>query len=331
MDWKAFYRGELESPEGRALVLETVRRHRHGEPALADLLRAGGVLSFPHTTLGASVEPVARVVAAIDAAGAERVLALGVLHGGTLPKQYRPLHEAYASWAASGAEAFPLVHGIFDELGGAFFAEGPLATPFGEAPLAPPPPEREILRGNPAILESEFSLDIFLSLMVAHARAHDRAPVPVLPVYVLLTRDPQGSFHTATQLARVLDSLRDERTAVVTSGDLVHYGHVYSSEEEMSGLPTDPAALEAHFRARVEETLALALARRDYEASYRESLKALKSDQRHLLPVVAELLGDGASAELVAFRLTDYSRIWRVEPPCLVASALVAYRPGRPR
>jgi len=331
VDWKAFYRAELASPEGRALVLETVRRHAHGEPALADVLRAGGALSVPHTTLRASAEPIARAVAALHAAGAARVLALGVLHGGTLPKQFRPLHEAYASWAASGAEAFPLVQGIFDELGGAFWAAGPLETPFGEVPAAAPPPDRELLRGHPALLAGEFSLDLFLGLLAAHALAHGREPLPVLPVYVSLTRDPQGSFHTATQVARALAELCEEGTAVVATGDLVHYGHVYSTEEEMAGLPADPAALEAHFRARVQEILALALGRRDYEASYRESLRALKSDQRHLLPVLAELLGDGATAEIVAFALTDYSGIWRVEPPCVVASALVAYRPGGPR
>lgn len=328
MDWKAYYRGELESPEGRALALEAVRRHGPGESALVETLRAGGVLSFPHTALADSAEPIARVVAAAYATGAERVLALGVLHGGTLPKQFRPLYEAYVNWQDSGADPFPLVEGIFAELGGAFWAAGAAATPYGEVPAGPAPAGGEWVRENAALLENEFSLDVFLGLVAAHARAHGGEPLPVLPVYVLLTRDPQGSFHTATQLARALDGLRDERTVVVASGDLVHYGHVYSSPEEMAGLPADGEALTSHFRAAVGEALQLALARRDFAGFYRESATRLKSDQRHLLPVVAEMLGDGAAAEVLSFRLADYSRIWRVPPPCVVGSALVAYRPG---
>ena len=145
-----------------------------------------------------------------------------------------------------------------------------------------------------------------------------------------MTRNPLSrSFEGAASLARALRRLLTPRTAVVATGDLVHYGRGYDVEERVRTMPTDVEALRAFFAREVEGTLRLALEDRDYEAAFARSEQVLRSDQRHLLPVLAELLGTGAGSSVLEFELSDYAPILKVEPPCLVASALVALAPPR--
>ncbi len=184
------------------------------------------------------------------------------------------------------------------------------------------------MRHRPDLLENEFSLDLFQCIL-AYGAAHLEVPLPeVLPLYVGLVRDPAAGFDAAVELAEWLDSIRDEDTAVVATGDLVHYGHAYCVRHEMDGLPADTDGLTSHFRSRVEDVLSMALEHRDYEAFYRISVNTLKSDQRNVFPVVAELLGRRAEAEILEFTLSDYAGILGVAPPCVVASTLAAFVPA---
>ena len=138
-----------------------------------------------------------------------------------------------------------------------------------------------------------------------------------------MTRNPiSGSFETAVTLADWLRNQWDVETAIVTTGDVVHYGAVYGSKDEGSV----PGQLESRFRTKLKELLATAFAQRDLENAYQISLLELKSDQREILPVLAHMLGAEACAELLAFELSDYSGIFDTAPPCLVASALIAYK-----
>jgi hypothetical protein len=116
-----------------------------------------------------------------------------------------------------------------------------------------------------------------------------------------MTRNPLSrSFEGAASLARALRRLLTPRTAVVATGDLVHYGRGYDVEERVRTMPTDVEALRAFFAREVEGTLRLALEDRDYEAAFARSEQVLRSDQRHLLPVLAELLGTGAGSSRLA-------------------------------
>ena len=64
MDWKRFYARELAGGEGRAAVERAFAGAPPVDPVLDDAL-ARGVVSFPHTYLGVSALPLARVVDAI--------------------------------------------------------------------------------------------------------------------------------------------------------------------------------------------------------------------------------------------------------------------------
>src|SRR5437870_4617649 len=94
IEWKPFYRSELAGSPGREAVTRAVaaRLGSGPEPDLVAALQAGGALSFPHTTIVASAEPLARVAHALACGGFERVAALGVFHGGMLAEPERSEH-----------------------------------------------------------------------------------------------------------------------------------------------------------------------------------------------------------------------------------------------
>jgi hypothetical protein len=320
VDWKDFYRDELAAPAGRAAVDSAIARHAAGDAEVIDALRSRGVVSFPHVTLRDSADPIAHVVQSILAVGARRVVALGVLHGGTLQVPLRGDLAEFHRGSPRAAE-------IFRRLGGAFVDRGPATTPWGDVPDGPLPATSDVVRENSAALANEFSLDLFLALLAAAARGRGVAPPAVTRVFVSVTRDPSGSFAAATAVADAVRPLLDDDAVCVATGDLVHYGNSYTPPAEMESLPLDAASLVTKVRPRIDAMHEAALARRDFAAAY-ATASEIRSDQRNVLPVIAELLGRGARATVLSFGLANYAAINGVAPPCFVASALVAFRPG---
>jgi predicted class III extradiol MEMO1 family dioxygenase len=324
MDWKSYYRAELLSPEGRRYIANLFARYPRGEPQLERILERGGIVSFPHTSIYYAGDSLARLVTTLYKLRPGKVVALGVLHGGALPEPYQALYRGLST----NEIHVPRAEELFAIFRGAFVKTAPLETPFGH--LLACPTEGllgDVVREAEELLSGEFSLDAFFSLLALHAAERRVEPIPVLPLFVSLTRDPRGSFEVASEIAQWLSGVVDARTALVATGDLVHYGNGYSSPKEMEGKPRDPANLESFFLRRVRHSLDLALRERDY-AGFFAICAELKSDQRQIVPVIGEYLGAGASYEILRFELSDYSRILAVPPPCVVASALVGFSAG---
>lgn len=314
MDWKGFYRRELERPDGRARSVAWLESDP--DPRIGAAIDRDGIVSFPHTALAYAGPLQAAVVSSLYRRRIERVVALGVLHGGGLPP-YRAALDAAAPAEARSA-GFEAVRGAFTD--GAVTWE----TPFGRHPTLPA--EGDGIRPDEAgLLASEFSLDTFCALLRLGADVFGRPPIPIEPVFVGMTRDPvSGRFDDARRLAAWAREVRSERsTALVTTGDLVHYGAPYGPLDRAPVV--DRATLERTFESDVRETLACALETGDLDRAYRRSRDVLRSDQRELLPVIAGCLGTRTSFEILSFGLSDYAGILAVDPPCLVASALVLY------
>ncbi len=333
MDWKRFYADELASPGGRAAVESALERHAGGDAAVVDALRSGGVISFPHVTLRDSADPIARVAQSILAADARGVVALGVLHGGALPEPHR-------SDVAEFHRGGPRAAEIFRRLGGAFVERGAARTLFGEVPDGPmdrgltrpsggrsrrSPAAGDVVREDASVLVGEFSLDLFLASLAAAAGRRGVAPPPTTRVFVSVTRDADGSFAAAGAIADAVRPLLESGAVCVATGDLVHYGNSYTPAGEMAGLPADATSLAARLRPRIDAMHEAALSRRDFAAAYAAGSE-IRSDQRHLLPVIAGLVGRGARADVLSFAMSDYAAINGVASPCFVASALVAFR-----
>lgn len=79
LTWKEFYRRERD--ERYNDILNLMRDSLDSsDPEVDEIIEKGGVLSFPHTYIDTSIEPVVRTVSAIHRAKRSKVIALGVMH-----------------------------------------------------------------------------------------------------------------------------------------------------------------------------------------------------------------------------------------------------------
>lgn len=294
---------------------------------LDSLVTAGSILSFPHTALRYAAIHQARVVVSLYRAGVEQVITLGVLH-----VWGHPASSSLYSQAMDSEEEASVRQEAFSFLAGAFMPIDSLThTPFGKISFdLGALPESDVLRRDmQGLLAEEFSLDTFFSLLHYYYLSHDHPLPRIVPLYIGMTRDPlTGSFEMAREIAAALRRMITKEMAVVATGDVVHYGSGYSSQEAMAGMSTDANELKKTLSDELDKVLTQTVDKREYRLAFPALDRFLNNDQRYLLPVIAELLGNGAEHDVISFELSDYSSINDVAAPCVVASSLVAYTPG---
>jgi hypothetical protein len=175
LEWRRFY-----ALERAALGEAGLRRLLDEAPPMA--LPAGGAIGFPHTLLRVTGRMVASVARAVVDAGAERVLAIGVLHG------CRERDAAEVARARSGdPDAVRLLRRV----------HGP------------------DLAGDEGRWTEEFSLDGFAALLTLAARVAGRRPPALIPRYPFLVGDP-------TTLPGRDALLADADAVVVTTDPMHH-------------------------------------------------------------------------------------------------------------
>ncbi len=321
IDWKPYYCREIESSEGIRTVDGMLARAFESPEDLG--FTRGAIASFPHTALMYAGPLQSRVVASAYRAGVDRILALGVLHGSRLPAVRIAMDHAAPREARRDA---------LSRVAGGFLLPGDsVETPFGTMPFAVSggAVDVPVRVDSDGVLADEFSLDTFFALMRRAADLLGVAPIPILPVFVGLTRDPiDGSFAIAERLAQWTGSQMDAGTptALVTTGDLVHYGTAYGSPHADASESVENAT--DRFRRAVDRALTAALANRDWAQAHRIATDVLRNDQREILAVVSTILGP-ARHRLLQFELSDYTGILGTPPPCLVASSLAIYERTR--
>ena len=319
MNWKSYYRNELAEPAWEERLTGWLKQG--SDRRLDHVLASGGIPSVPHTAAGYSGRMITRLVSSLYETGVQRVLALGVLHAGMLPQARiardpnRPLDER--------RKAVDLLSGLIMPV------EERIDTAYGSLPAWRPAEDPGVAAvDRHGVLASEFSLDTLASTLALEARIQGCAPLPLLQAYVGLIRDPiDGGFHLADSVADWVRHHWTPGTAVVTTGDLVHFGTAYGMAEDDTRQGCHFEVLASLFREEVSAMLASGIHRND-EVAYRRGSDDLHSDQREILPVLARLLGTNAGAEILEFSLSDYAGILSSPPPCLVASVLVAYSPA---
>jgi len=312
--WKRHYREELARPDARASVTDWLAAP--AERRLLEGVDRGGIISFPHTRLAASGPIDAAIVSTLYEREVDRIVALGVLHSGG-SRAYRIALDEDAP-EAERASAFDVVRGAFT------LEAARIETPFGLQPVEPSEEVPGLLRVDRAsLLRGEFSLDTFASILRRGADVLGKGPIPLVPVYVGMMRHPvTGSFELAREAAAWLRDRVSSSTAVVATGDLVHYGTAYGTLEASA---SDEHDLVETLRSEVEATLALALVDRKLDAAYHRSKEVLMNDQREILPVIVETVAPSRRFEVLRFDLTDYADVLAAPRPCVVASALVIY------
>jgi len=326
MKWKSYYRHEFDLP-GTKEYLDMMFSRAEEDTSLDSSIDTGSILSFPHTALHYAAMHQARVIISLYRAGVEQVIALGVLHLWGHAVSSLLYRQAMASEEESSVRqaAFSTLVGAFTPI------DSLMHTPFGKVSFDPASlSESPVIRPDAkGLLVEEFSLDTFFSLLHYYYLLHDHPLPRIVPLYIGMTRNPlTGSFAIAGEIAAAVRNMITPETAVVATGDVVHYGTGYSTQEVINGMPKDADKLKKALRDELEKVLTQVINRREYEHAFSRLDEFLNNDQRYLLPVVAETSGNRAEHSIISFELSDYSSINDVAAPCVVASSLVAYRPS---
>lgn len=299
MDWKKLYSEEFDDKDAIKALFHDLKF----DEKFADILSSGGIISVPHTNVTLSGRMTAKLVYHLYAMKFRKIIALGIIHG-------RPSQD-------------------WNELKGGFmFSGNTVDTPFGDLPLASigDMPEYHV-RVRDEFITEEFSLDNIFALLKFFGRENGFADMPVLPIYLKLTYDPETKSYTeiARAVAQIVRLLRDKDTALICTGDLTHYGNGagYCPVEYVAGDYCDRDVLRRTFLPKIEEIMDLALVKKDYGASAKMS-NEIRNDQIQLLPVISELFSS-AAYKIFELEFTDYKDVWQCPPPSYVASALVGY------
>jgi predicted class III extradiol MEMO1 family dioxygenase len=275
-DWKEFYASE---------------RQQLGRRAIERMIENAEVLSssnesiwiFPHTKLSASGRMIAAVARSVIESGAERVLTLGVLHGGRESDA-----DIVANAKAGQPEAIKLVRKIHGA--GSYYDAG-MST-------------------------EEFSLDNFKYLIQVAAEIMNR-PVPaIIERYPFLTGEDPLTLPGMEELRR----LTDEGILTVATADMIHHGIGYDTPDNEALSDADPNTTSVA-RHWIEKGLSL-LAERDFSEFLRYA-EQMRSDFRHTGPVLRELMQGEARFEIQDLSLVDYSDVLESGKPTWVAAALI--------
>src|SRR4051812_9654009 len=156
--WKEFYADERRRL-GPAALLAMVDRASPLD------VRAGGAIVIPHTRMAVTGDQIAAAVVTVLHSGAERVLALGVLHGAR-----RSDRDRVAAARAGDVDARSALRGVHDESG---------------------------------LASEEFSLDGFVELLDLAARRAGRS-VEVVRRYPFLVGDEPESLEGIDELAEIV-------------------------------------------------------------------------------------------------------------------------------
>lgn len=278
--WKSWYAEERATLGERGLSALVERAPEVSLPSR-------GALVFPHTRLVLSGELVAAVARAVVESGADRVVALGVLHGARV--EDRAMVEAARLGDAKAAAKLRRVHG-------------------------------GLLSGEVSYWSEEFSLDGFTALLDVAARRAGRAAPTIVARYPFLVGDDPASLFGMDALAKLTKGC-----ALVATTDPMHHGVGYGTEPALAHDPSSSETNAWVRGAIAEQTSALAAgdyaAFQRFAALHRSDFRDTGPVLAHLLRQRGAL-----GFEQLALTLVDYSDVLPAPRPTWVAAALVTAR-----
>jgi len=176
----------------------------------------------------------------------------------------------------------------------------------------------------------EFSLDNFEYIAKMYARVNKLKPIKIKKVYPPRKENDKSYIQTLKKAGEVLRAKFDDKTAVVMTGDLVHYGYGYlTAEEKECGRIIDDEGYEKTINTWVNEGLDLVYHKKDYEQFLKKQWSLeVKNDQVAVAIMASAFLGENLDYKIIYKKLSDYSEI--VEPhkkPTVVASVFYGVKP----
>jgi hypothetical protein len=166
--------------------------------------------------------------------------------------------------------------------------------------------------------EQEFSLDGLVYVAKLYAEANNLMPLSFTEIYRQISvKDIAQRDRDIRLLIRKGGSLKNELdsdTAVVMTGDLVHYGYGYGDQS-----PQQLDSLPDILQSRITELLGVIYHKRDSLLFIEKSL-AVKNDQIAPAIIVNALFNSPLDYSIFSFMLSDYSPILKSASPTVVAS-----------
>lgn len=278
--WKSWYAEERATLGERGLSALVERA-----PGVS--LPSRGALVFPHTRLAISGELVAAAARAVVESGADRVVALGVLHGARA--EDRALVEAARLGDSKAAAKLRRVHG-------------------------------GLLSSEASYWSEEFSLDGFTALLEVAARRAGRATPTIVARYPFLVGDDPASLFGMDALMKATNGC-----ALVATTDPMHHGVGYGTDPSLARDPSSSETI-GWVRGAIAEQLD-ALGSGDYAAFQRLAAlhRSDFRDTGPVLAHVLRR-GGAVSFEQHALTLVDYADVLPAPRPTWVAAALVSAR-----
>ncbi len=276
--WKVFYQQE-RAGLGEAGLLALLDR----APPIE--LPPRGALIIPHTRLEVSGALIAAAANAVVRAGADEILAIGVLHGAR-EADAEMVARARAGDAPAVAE-LRRVHGAGVD-------------------------------GDAGCWTEEFSLDAFTKLVDLAARRAGRTPPRIIARYPFLVGDHPDDLPGLDELRR----LHERGVPIIATADPIHHGVGYGTPIEARRARTASDTIN-WARSNVEEAFTL-LARRDYPA-FLDHAASTRSDFRDAGPVLVALLDGQLEARVHDLVSVDYAPALGAEEPTWVAAALAEF------
>lgn len=189
--------------------------------------------------------------------------------------------------------------------------------------------------------EKEFSLDGFEHIAKVYADVNGIKPIEIEKVYPPLKEEEKPHIQTLEEAGEALRGKMDDKTAVVMTGDLVHYGHGYlrggERGYELAPREEDIDSEKNHeekINGWIDEGLDLVYHKKDYDAFLNKHKPKALNDQGAVAIMASALLGDGLEYGIFYGKLSDYSGVLSgnlktrtVKKPTVVASVFYGVWP----
>lgn len=175
--------------------------------------------------------------------------------------------------------------------------------------------------------QKEFSLDGFEHIARMYAEVNGTEPLEIDKVYPPDEQDGKPYVQKLEAAGKALRDTVDGRTAVVMTGDLVHYGHAYLKNGKENEI--DARNFEKTIISWIDEGLELVYRKKDYDTFLSKHKPKAMNDQGRVAIMASAFLGDDLDYKIFYRKLSDYSNVLGAKKPTLVASVFYGVQPKK--
>lgn len=172
-------------------------------------------------------------------------------------------------------------------------------------------------------IEKEFSTDLFFKVKKMLEKELRLKNIPVKVIFLIRNNKKPQIYHDVLSRSSIDSTLIKENinddTAIITTGDLIHYGRLYGNENQIENMKEEYLSL-------VDSDLNTLYIEKDLEEYYHRS-KAHLNDQLSNAMALLNLYDGKLEYKIFDNKLADYSDILKTPDPAFVASIFYGIKP----